>query len=102
MTHPTHVGIVVGAGDALGSAIARRFAREGYTMAVARRTRDKLDTRVDEIARAGGRALPYALDARREEQVADFFGRVVSDAGVPDVVVFNVGGNVGFSLLEPT
>ncbi|MCZ8175533.1 MAG: SDR family NAD(P)-dependent oxidoreductase [Burkholderiaceae bacterium] len=93
---------VIGAGDATGSAIARRFAREGYEVCVARRTAAALQPLVDGIVADGGRARAFGLDARREEQVGAFFDRVEADVGPVQAVVFNVGGNVRFPILETT
>ena len=45
---------VIGAGDATGSAVARRFAREGYTVCVARRTAAALQPLMDSIVAQGG------------------------------------------------
>ena len=63
------VCVVIGAGDATGGAIARRFSREGYTAVVTRRTVDKLKHLVAEIAQEGGKVHPFGSDARDEEQV---------------------------------
>ncbi|MFM7506090.1 MAG: SDR family NAD(P)-dependent oxidoreductase [Rubrivivax sp.] len=90
---------VIGAGDATGSGIARRFAREGYEVCVARRTAAALQPLVDGIVADGGRARAFGLDARREEQVGAFFERVEADVGPVRAVVFNVGGNVRFPIL---
>ena len=98
----TDVCCVVGAGDATGSAIARRFAREGYTVCAARRTTAALQPLVEQIAADGGRAVAFGLDARREDQVTGFFERVEAEVGPVGVVVFNVGGNVRFPILETT
>lgn len=101
MSIPT-VCCVVGAGDATGSAIARRFARAGYTVCVARRTEEALQPLVQQIKEQGGRAIAYGLDARREDQVVNFFNQVEAETGPIEVVVFNVGGNVRFPILETT
>ncbi|MBU3720875.1 MAG: SDR family oxidoreductase [Burkholderiaceae bacterium] len=93
---------VIGAGDATGSAVARRFAREGYTVCVARRTEAALTPLVNQISAAGGRALAFGLDARREDQVATFFNRIEAEVGPIEIVIFNVGGNVRFPILETT
>ena len=93
---------VIGAGDATGSAIARRFAREGYTVCVARRNQEALQPLVQQIHDQGGRAMAFALDARREDQVASLFNRIEAEVGPIEVVVFNVGGNVRFPILETT
>lgn len=93
---------VIGAGDATGSAVARRFAREGYTVCVARRTEAALAPLVNQISAEGGRALAFGLDARREDQVVNFFNRIEAEVGAIEIVVFNVGGNVRFPILETT
>jgi NAD(P)-dependent dehydrogenase (short-subunit alcohol dehydrogenase family) len=93
---------VIGAGDATGSAIARRFAQEGYTVCVARRNEEALQSLRQHIHWEGERALAFGLDARREEQVVSFFNRVEAEHGPVEVVVFNVGGNVKFPILETT
>ena len=93
---------VIGAGDATGSAIARRFAREGFAVCVARRNEDALGPLVQQINAEDGRAIAFGLDARREDQVTNFFNRVEQEVGPIEVMVFNVGGNVRFSILETT
>jgi NAD(P)-dependent dehydrogenase (short-subunit alcohol dehydrogenase family) len=98
----TPVCCVIGAGDATGGAIARRFAREGYEICVARRTESALAPLVESIQAAGGRAHAFGLDARREDAVTAFVDRVESTIGPIEVMVFNVGGNVRFPILETT
>ena len=93
---------VVGAGDATGAAVARRFAREGYTVCVARRTQAALAPLVESIRAAGGRAHAHALDARREEAVQAYVQEVEASIGLIEVMVFNVGGNVRLPILETT
>ena len=93
---------VIGAGDATGSAVARRFAKEGYTVCAARRNEAALKPLIDQITQEGWRAIRFGLDARREDQVTSFFDRIESEVGPVEVVVFNVGGNVRFPVLETT
>ena len=101
MSEPS-VCCVIGAGDATGSAIARRFAQEGYTVCVARRNEEALRPLVQQIRDQGGHAFAFGMDARREEQVVSFFNRIEADVGQIDAVIFNVGGNVRFPILETT
>jgi len=88
------VAIVVGAGDATGGAVARRFAREGLKTVICRRDADKLAPLAEEIRKAGGAAYPQACDARREEEVIALFDWAEAELGPVEVVVFNIGGNV--------
>jgi NAD(P)-dependent dehydrogenase (short-subunit alcohol dehydrogenase family) len=96
------VALVVGAGESTGGAIARRFAREGFTACVTRRTADKLQPLVEQIEKAGGKARAYGSDARREEQVVELVQAIERDVGPIEVCVFNVGGNVRFPVRETT
>ena len=96
------VALIIGAGDYIGSAIAKRFAAEGFTVAMGRRNGDKLAPLVDEIDAIGGTAHAFSMDARLEESVEEIFGRVEAEIGPIDLVVFNVGGNVRFSLTDTT
>lgn len=94
------VAMVVGAGDATGSAIARRFAREGYVACLARRNAEKLQPLVEDIRAAGGEAHGFATDARREEQVATLVERIETGIGPIEVFVFNIGANVPCGILD--
>lgn len=96
------VALIVGAGDATGGAIARRFAAGGLTACVTRRDAAKLQPLLDDIHAAGGRAQGFASDARKEEAVVELIERIESDIGAIEVFVFNIGANVPCSLLEET
>ncbi|NCZ83306.1 MAG: SDR family NAD(P)-dependent oxidoreductase, partial [Betaproteobacteria bacterium] len=65
----TKVCLVVGAGDATGGAVAKRFAREGYTVCATRRSLEKLQPLIAEIQQAGGVIHGFGSDARQEEAV---------------------------------
>ena len=96
------VALVVGAGDALGGAIARRFAREGFVTCVTRRSAEKLQPLVSRIEAEGGKARAFGSDARREEQVVELVGTIEREVGPIEVAVYNVGGNVRFPIREMT
>lgn len=92
---------IVGAGDFIGAAIARRFAAEGYHVHGGRRQGDKLDPLAKEIVASGGRFTGHSLDARDEAAVAAFLDAV--DASDPlEACIFNVGANVQFPLVDTT
>lgn len=96
------VALVVGAGDATGGAIARRFAREGYVACVTRRSADKLQPLVDGIRLEGGQAHGFACDARKEDEVVALIEQIENDIGPIEAFVFNIGANVPCSILEET
>ena len=96
------VALVVGAGDALGGAIARRFACEGYTACVVRRTAEALAPLVEQIEAAGGRAIAFGADARLEEVMVPLVDRIEAEVGPIAVAVHNIGANVRFGIRETT
>ena len=96
------VALVIGAGDATGGAIAKRFARGGYISCMTRRNAEKLQPLIDEIKGAGGRAYGFASDARKEEQVIQLIEDIENNIGQIEVLVFNIGANVPCSILEET
>jgi NAD(P)-dependent dehydrogenase (short-subunit alcohol dehydrogenase family) len=94
--------IVIGAGDALGAAIARRFAREGFAAVIVRRHADQLEALSAAIREAGGEAYPFGVDARQEDQVTALFAKVEAEIAPVEVCVFNIGANVRFPIAETT
>jgi len=94
--------LVIGAGDATGGAIARRFAREGFVACVTRRTADKLQPLVNRIQADGGQARGFGSDARDETQMAELVAAIERDVGPIEVAVFNIGANVRFGVTETT
>ncbi|NDI22513.1 MAG: SDR family NAD(P)-dependent oxidoreductase, partial [Betaproteobacteria bacterium] len=98
----TKVCLVVGAGDATGGAVAKRFAREGYTVCATRRSLEKLQPLIAEIQQAGGVIHGFGSDARQEEAVVALVEHIESNIGPIDVLVFNVGANSPNSILTET
>lgn len=96
------VCLVVGAGDATGGAIARRFASGGYTACVTRRQADKLQPLVERIHAEGGHAHAFGTDARDEDATVALFAQIERDIGPIEVAVFNIGANVRFGITETT
>jgi NAD(P)-dependent dehydrogenase (short-subunit alcohol dehydrogenase family) len=98
---PQRTVAIVGAGDYIGAAIARRFAAGGYTVVAGRRNGEKLEPLVQEIEAAGGRCIGRTLDARKEDDVAAFLNEAEKIAPLA-VCVFNIGANVNYPLLDTT
>jgi NAD(P)-dependent dehydrogenase (short-subunit alcohol dehydrogenase family) len=100
MSNP--VCLIVGAGDYIGAAIARRFAAGGYTVCLGRRNGEKSAALVKEICDSGGKAHGFTLDAREETQIEERFAMIENDIGPLEVVISNPGGNVNFPIRETT
>ena len=85
------VAAVLGVGPGLGAAISRRFAREGFAVALLARSEGSMAPVREEIENAGGEALPVEADATDAASVARAFGRVRDSLGDPEVFVYNAG-----------
>jgi NAD(P)-dependent dehydrogenase (short-subunit alcohol dehydrogenase family) len=102
MASENRVAILVGAGDAIGAAVARRFARGGYNVCIARRDAAKSAALLDELKAAGCEAHAFSVDARSEAEVQALFTRVEDTIGPIEVCLFNAGSNVSKPLLDTT
>jgi NAD(P)-dependent dehydrogenase (short-subunit alcohol dehydrogenase family) len=92
---------IIGAGDFIGSAIAKKFAGEGFSVFAGRRNGDKLALLVKDIEAQGGQIFARSLDARREDDITAFLQEADRQAPL-EVCIFNVGANVNFPLLDTT
>ncbi len=104
MHHSSNKGVclVIGAGDATGGAVARRFAREGYVACVTRRSLDKLQPLKVQIESEGGVCHAFGSDARVEEEVIALVEKIETEIGPIKVMVFNIGANSPNSILTET
>jgi NAD(P)-dependent dehydrogenase (short-subunit alcohol dehydrogenase family) len=91
--------LLVGAGDAIGAAVARRFAAGGYSVCVARRDAGKSRSLVEEITASGGVARAVGTDVRSEEAVQALFAEVEAELGPVEVCLFNAGANAKSALV---
>ena len=96
--------IIIGAGDATGSAITKKFASNGYKVCPVRRPKslDKVNKLAEEINNSGGWAKGFGVDARNEDAIKDLFSEVEESIAPIDVVVFNPGANVFFPIVDTT
>jgi NAD(P)-dependent dehydrogenase (short-subunit alcohol dehydrogenase family) len=92
---------VIGAGDYIGAAIAKKFAAEGFMVCAGRRDGDKLAPLVTDIEVQGGRIFARSLDARKEADITAFL-QAADERAPLEVCIFNIGANVNFPLLETT
>jgi len=85
------VALITGASQGIGRACALALAREGATVAVAARNRDKLDELVAGIAAAGGKSAAFVMDVADEEQVKSAIKLALAQFGKIDILVNNAG-----------
>jgi NAD(P)-dependent dehydrogenase (short-subunit alcohol dehydrogenase family) len=94
------VAAVLGVGPGLGAAVARRFAREGFAVALMARSEESVAGVREEIEGSGGKALPVTADATDAGSVASAFERVRNELGDPEVFVYNAGAFQMGGILE--
>lgn len=103
---PTRHGacLIIGAGDDTGGAIARAFAMIGYDVCLVRRPRhlEKPEALAAQIRADGGKAHPFGVDAREEEEMVTLVETIERDIGPIEVAIFNIGANVAFSIEKTT
>jgi hypothetical protein len=92
---------VIGAGDYIGAAIAKKFAAEGFTVCAGRRNGDKLAPLVADVETQGGQIFARSLDARKEADLTAFLQEADKHAPL-EVCIFNIGANVNVPLLDTT
>jgi NAD(P)-dependent dehydrogenase (short-subunit alcohol dehydrogenase family) len=92
---------IVGAGDYIGAAIAKKFAAEGFTIFAGRRNGEKLAPLVKEVESPGGKIFARSLDARKEDEIVSFIDDADQHAPL-EVCIFNIGANVNFPLTDTT
>ncbi|NKB60552.1 MAG: SDR family NAD(P)-dependent oxidoreductase [Alphaproteobacteria bacterium] len=97
------VCLVIGAGAGIGGNVGKRFAREGYHAVLCRRTdEDGLNRLVADIESEGGSASGFLLNAVKDDTIEERVAAVEADIGPIEVVVFNLGAQVGNRSLKET
>ncbi len=97
------VCLVVGAGAGIGGNVARRFSEEGYHAVLCRRSdEDGLNRMVAEIQESGGSASGFLLNAAEEGSIEERVAAVEADIGPIEVVVYNLGAQIGDRALKAT
>ena len=92
---PLKAALIIGAGDGLSAALARRLAHAGLKVGLAARNAAKLDTLAREIG-----AETFACDASKTADVERLFDTAVARLGVPDVVVYNPSARARGSIID--
>ncbi len=94
------VAAVLGVGPGLGAAVSRRFAREGFAVALLARSEESTTPVREEIESSGGEALAVQADATDAASVEAAFDRVRDSLGDPEVFVYNAGAFRMGSILD--
>jgi NAD(P)-dependent dehydrogenase (short-subunit alcohol dehydrogenase family) len=89
--HAQRVAAVLGVGPGIGTAVAIRFGREGYAVAVMARSKEALVSARTAAARAGGRSVAIQTDATDPASLATAFQHLRSEVGMPEVFIYNAG-----------
>jgi NAD(P)-dependent dehydrogenase (short-subunit alcohol dehydrogenase family) len=97
------VCLVIGAGAGIGGNVARRFAQEGYHAVLCRRSdKEGLDTLVAGIQSEGGSASGFLLNAVEPDSIEECVAAVEAEIGAIEVVLFNLGAQIGDRALADT
>jgi NAD(P)-dependent dehydrogenase (short-subunit alcohol dehydrogenase family) len=80
---------LVGAGAGLGLAIAQRFGREGYQLALLARRPEALAEYTKTLSDAGIQANGFSVDAADSDSIAAAFAEIHETIGAPDILVYN-------------
>ena len=97
------VCLVVGAGAGIGGTVGAKFASEGYHAVLCRRSdKDGLDTLVANIKETGGEATGLLLNAIDDDAIEDCVAHVEKNIGPIEVVIYNLGAQIGDRALEDT
>jgi short-subunit dehydrogenase len=94
--------VIIGAGDGLGASLSKKFASEGYIVCPVRRPRNKTKVQAlaNNILKNGGEAVPFGVDARDEEATKEMFHEIETKIAPIEIMIFNIGANVFFPILE--
>jgi NADP-dependent 3-hydroxy acid dehydrogenase YdfG len=83
--------VITGASSGIGEATAVAMAREGATVALGARRRERLDDVISSINGDGGRASVYEVDVGDEQAARSFVERAAGEMGGVDILVNNAG-----------
>jgi uncharacterized protein len=94
--------LVTGASSGIGAATAKRYAASGARVVLLARNAERLDAVAEAIRRAGGQASPFPVDLADPKAVEEVSGRILREAGTPDILINNAGAGRWLSLINTT
>ena len=99
----TPVCMVLGAGAGIGGTVGKKFAQEGYHAALCRRSdEDGLNRLVNDIKAEGGQATGFLMNAVEDNAIEDRIAHIEANIGPIEVVIYNLGAQIGNRPLEDT
>jgi NAD(P)-dependent dehydrogenase (short-subunit alcohol dehydrogenase family) len=102
MSDQAPVAIITGAAQGIGLATAKRFAEDGYRVAIVDLSREKAEQEADQLRNAGTAASAYKADVSDSAAVNETVAAVVNDFGRVDVLVNNAGTHVPGNVVDTT
>ncbi len=97
------VCLVIGAGAGIGGHVGKKFAAQGYHSVLCRRSDEKgLAKLIADIEIAGGEATGHLIDATEDGSLEELVEAVERDIGPIEVLLFNLGAQIGNRSLEDT
>jgi len=100
MGSTSKVAVVVGVGPGLGRALAVRFARGGFRVALVARHDESVRAAQAEVEGLGGYAAAFLADVAEEESVRSTFRRIEDEMGAPEVLLYNAAAFQVGGILE--
>jgi short-subunit dehydrogenase len=94
------LAFITGASSGIGQALAQRFARDGWRLALVARRGAELQAWVDALGLVSDRAHVYAADVRDVRSIVDAGRACIATQGLPDAVVANAGISVGIDTAD--
>jgi len=91
---------VVGVGPGIGASVATKFAKEGFSVALIARTKEKLDPVATNIAKYNTKILSVTADATDPVQVKEAFDKIKKELGPVNVLVYNCSSALRCSILD--
>jgi short-subunit dehydrogenase len=92
--NPRRRGLIIGASDGLGAALARKLSSEGYSLALLARSQEKLESLCREINAGRGIARAYPHNVVEYGRVPSLLREIVADLGGLDLVIYVASVNL--------
>jgi len=96
--HLNRVALITGVGSGLGAALARRFAQEGFAVAIVARSAEFIDKLAGEIHSLGQRALAITADVSKASEISAAITKTRRELGPIGVLIHNASGGAGGDL----